>query len=194
MEVFSSLFQDPQSITRCGLGQDFARDWTDLRGWSCQRFARTFPHGRMRAEYAEDDFNSDIRMSETKWLQRPRKITQDMQPPSSAYHHTKPGWHAPPRHAPYIWHVKNHRDAQRSVCPLVRPPYFASNGDAKAAFKAMNHSLEFWFGLEGSGALAHGDGYCRTVVPYFTYPLTPGYCRTVVHNRTVLCITEAAWL
>ena len=51
-----------------------------LKGWGCSKFAKEFPQAEMRAEYADDDYNSKTRMSNSDWRTRPRKITESMRP------------------------------------------------------------------------------------------------------------------
>ena len=91
-----------------------------MLNWSCARFRREWPEGRMRAEYAEDDFNSDVALAEPGWAEVPR--------PSF-------GWAArrgvpaggamqPPALAPYIWHIKHHDALRRRVDAVMPSAYF----------------------------------------------------------------------
>lgn len=149
--VSSEQFAELASAGQPAIIADFTRDWDALLGWNCDRFAQGFPRARMRAEYSEDE-SKPVLLGDTEWRTRPRRVCRSMRAPASEAH--------APRHAPYIWHAKQHPAELHALQPLLRRPYFVDND---ADWEYLRETVEFWLGPPGAGALAHVDGYCESL-------------------------------
>merc|ERR1712054_563461 len=68
-----------------------------------------------------------------------------------------------PETGPYVWHVKDELTPQQQK--LVQARFEAPSYLSDPFNKAHNRSFELWFSPgSGSGAGAHNDGYCKSVV------------------------------
>jgi len=153
-------------------------DWgkgMQYEGWSGKNFAETFPFGYMKAEYIHDMPGFKQRDHDIKIIDgeqrfnigsfKPDKKTMwhnFSRPASKRYRDDK----QKPTTGPYVWHVKDELSPKQKLLLQERfeSPSFLQD-PLNSAW--MNRTFELWFSPgSGSGAGAHNDGYCESVVSF----------------------------
>lgn len=151
-------------------------DWGDnmiYNGWTGKDFATEFPFGYMKAEYIQDmpgfrrkDHDTKIIDDELRFKLgtfRPDGKTlwhNFSRPASKKYRHDP----LKPITGPYVWHVKDELTAKQKKLVQARfeAPRFLRD---PLNSQKLNDSFEIWFSPgAGTGAGAHNDGYCESVV------------------------------
>lgn len=151
-------------------------DWgkgMEYTGWTCKDFAEKFPFGYMKAEYIHDmpNFNQkdhdmkvidgELRFNIGSFKPDKKTMWHNLTRPASARYADDP---MKPTTGPYVWHVKDELTPKQKKLVQARfeAPEFLEDPLNRAK---MNESFEIWFSPgEGSGAGAHNDGYCESVV------------------------------
>eukprot|EP00927_Polykrikos_kofoidii_P029339 TRINITY_DN25385_c0_g1_i1.p1 TRINITY_DN25385_c0_g1~~TRINITY_DN25385_c0_g1_i1.p1 ORF type:complete len:539 (+),score=99.87 TRINITY_DN25385_c0_g1_i1:131-1747(+) len=151
-------------------------DWSKgmvYDGWSGEDFATKFPFGYMKAEYITDmkgfrQKDHDVKMIDGEMrfklgTFKPDKKTMwyNLSRPASLRYKDDP---QKPTNGPYVWHVKDELTSKQKklVQAHFETPAFLQ--DPLNRHK-MNESFELWFSPgSGTGAGAHNDGYCQSVV------------------------------
>jgi len=151
-------------------------DWAShmkYMGWSGKNFAEEFPFGYMKAEYIHDMKGFKQKDHDTKVIDgelrfklgtfKPNKKTMwhNFSRPASKKYKDDP---QKPEGGPYVWHVKDELPPheKKLVQANFEAPSFLQDPLNRAW---MNRTFEVWFSPgSGSGAGAHNDGYCESVV------------------------------
>lgn len=142
-------------------------------GWTGKDFAEAFPFGYMKAEYIHEmpgfrRENYDIKVIDGEdrfnlGTFKPDKKTpwHNFSRPASKRNRDDP---QKPNTAPYVWHVKDELTPKQKLKVQARfeaPPFLHDPVNREH----MNNTFELWFSPGGgSGASAHNDGYCESVV------------------------------
>jgi len=151
-------------------------DWGShmtYNGWTGKSFADKFPFGWMKAEYIthmpgfnQKDHEIRIMDGEQRFKLgsfKPDKKTMwhNFTRPASKRYTDDP---SKPISGPYVWHVKDELTPKEKT--LVQNRFEAPRFlDDKLNRDHMNRTFEVWFSPgSGSGAGAHNDGYCQSVV------------------------------
>jgi len=151
-------------------------DWgkgMQYSGWSGKDFAEAFPFGWMKAEYIHElpkfkrkdhdvkDIDGEMRFKLGTFKPNKKTWWYNFTRPASKRYKDDP---LKPVTGPYVWHVKDELPPKQKKLVQARfeAPSFL---DDPLNRHKMNESFEIWFSPgEGSGAGAHNDGYCQSVV------------------------------
>mmetsp|Transcript_35705 Transcript_35705/g.80638 ORF Transcript_35705/g.80638 Transcript_35705/m.80638 type:complete len:566 (+) Transcript_35705:57-1754(+) len=151
-------------------------DWGEgmhYMGWSGRDFAKKFPFGYMKAEYISDMPGFSRKGHDIKFIDGEMRVNiKNFKPDRKTpwYNFTRPASKRyaddpqKPETGPYVWHVKDElTDRQREkVQKKFEAPKFLNDTLNR---DHMNSTFEVWFSPgSGSGAGAHNDGYCESVV------------------------------
>ncbi|CAJ1444586.1 unnamed protein product [Effrenium voratum] len=151
-------------------------DWAEgmkYTGWSCQDFADAFPFGYMKAEYIDDLPGFKRSQHDTKVIDGEMRFKLGSFKPDGKtwwYNFSRPASKRykddplKPKQGPYVWHVKDELSPKEKkiVQQRFESPSFLQDPLNRAK---MNRSFEVWFSPGAySGAGAHNDGYCESVV------------------------------
>lgn len=151
-------------------------DWAEnmtYTGWSCKDFAEAFPFGYMKAEYIDSLPGFNKKQHDTKVIDGELRFKLGSFKPDGKtwwYNFSRPASKRykddplKPKQGPYVWHVKDELSPKekKQVQQRFEVPGFLQDPLNKAK---MNRSFEVWFSPGAySGAGAHNDGYCESVV------------------------------
>lgn len=156
----------PMMVSDWGKGMQYS-------GWSGKDFAEEFPFGWMKAEYIGElkgfkrkdhdikQIDGELRFKLGSFKPNKKTWWYNFTRPASKRYKDDP---LKPVTGPYVWHVKDELTPKEKKLVQARfeAPSFLE--DPLNRYK-MNESFEIWFSPgEGSGAGAHNDGYCQSVV------------------------------
>merc|ERR1719203_315308 len=156
----------PILVTDWGAGMQYD-------GWTGKDFAETFPFGFMKAEYIthmpgfrEKDhdvtrMDGELRFRIGTFKPDKKTMWHNFTRPAAKKYQDDP---QKPITGPYVWHVKDElpKKEKKLVQARFDAPKFL---DDKLNRDFMNRTFELWFSPgSGSGAGAHNDGYCQSVV------------------------------
>lgn len=154
------------------LVSDWGKDMT-YNGWSGRSFSEAFPFGYMKAEYIHDMpgfkrkdhdvkvIDGELRFNLGNFKPDKKTMWHNFTRPASKRYKDDP---QKPETGPYVWHVKDELTPQQKKLVQARfeAPSFLKD-PLNSAW--MNRTFEIWFSPgSGSGAGAHNDGYCESVV------------------------------
>lgn len=154
------------------LVSDWGKDMT-YNGWSGRAFAEAFPFGYMKAEYIHDMpgfkrkdhdvkvIDGELRFNLGNFKPDKKTMWHNFTRPASKKYKDDP---RKPETGPYVWHVKDELTPKEKK--LVQANFEAPSFLKDPLNSAwMNRTFEIWFSPGGgSGAGAHNDGYCESVV------------------------------
>jgi len=142
-------------------------------GWTGKNFADEFPFGYMKAEYIQDMKSFKKKDHDVKIIDGEMRFNiGSFKPDKKTMWHnfTRPAANRykddpqKPISGPYVWHVKDELPPKEKKLVQQRfdAPGFLND---KLNRNFMNRTFEVWFSPgAGSGAGAHNDGYCQSVV------------------------------
>ena len=156
---------DFERIVRLGIPTIFsnvARDWSDMRGLSCEDFSSRWPDASMRAEYTgKSESEVFLKLGDKRWLNDTKAPKGVLSPTADCDDAEAKG--SRPDVAPFVWHVKDRvsRAIKREIAAMSKGFHFLSSDSLIDAHS--RDSMEFWFQQVGAGTFAHNDGYCHSV-------------------------------
>jgi len=142
-------------------------------GWTGKNFSEKFPFGYMKAEYIDHLPGYRRQDHDVKIIDGEQRFNIGTFKPNSKtmwYNFTRPASKRykddplKPQTGPYVWHVKDELTPKqkKKVQAIFEAPSFLNDPLNK---QHMNNTFELWFSPGSrSGAGAHADGYCESVV------------------------------